>query len=136
MASSTPVPTTRVLVAEDDDAVRSILERCLVGEGYSVLSAADGAAALAALQVLQAPVDLLIADIRMPRMSGDTLAFRAMEAGLTRRVLLLTGYDAQPDTAQMLGPVMQKPFSPNELCAMVSALLRGDNVCDGGGPSP
>lgn len=111
-----------VLVAEDEPTVAALVSRMLRDEGHTVLTASDGAAALALLQS-GTPVDLLLADIRMPRMSGDQLAFRAKEEGLVRHVLFMTGYDARPETAQMLGPILGKPFSPGDLSRAIGALF-------------
>jgi CheY-like chemotaxis protein len=82
VASPEPVAAPLLLVVEDEASVRELVTRWLAYEGYSVLSAADGMTALAILQSLRGAVDLLVADIRMPRLNGDALALRAKEAGL------------------------------------------------------
>ena len=126
MASPKPNPAPLVLIADDEDIVRSFAARCLSDEGYSTLVAADGMVALTMLRALPAPVDLLIADIRMPRLTGDALAFQATQAGLVQRVLFITGYDLQPEKTQMLGPVLGKPFKVEELVEAVRAIMKGD----------
>ena len=123
MATPTPNPAPLVLIADDEDIVRSFAAQCLGVEGYSTLMATDGVVALAILQALPAPVDLLIADIRMPRMTGDELALQATKAGLARRVLFITGYDLRPERTQMLGPVLGKPFKGKELMTAVRAVM-------------
>jgi CheY-like chemotaxis protein len=58
----------RILVVDDDDALRESLELVLAAEGYEVVGARDGASALAALEA--APVDVVLCDLRMPGMDG------------------------------------------------------------------
>ena len=115
-----------VLVAEDDETLAGLLVRIL--QGYAVLAAHDGLAALTVLQAGPAPVDVLLADIRMPRMSGDQVAFQAREHGLARHVLFMTGSDSHPETAQMLGSVLLEPFSPKDLTRAVAALIQGQPI--------
>ena len=112
-----------VLVAEDEDIVRQMVVRCLAYEGYNVLTASDGMAALAVLQTLGGPVDVLVTDIRMPRLSGDQLGRMALDAGLARRVLFMTGYADHPAATSALGPIIKKPFHPDALCEAVKAAL-------------
>lgn len=123
MASPTPTPDPLVLIADDENIVRSFAAQCLNAEGYTTLVATDGVVALAILRSLPTPVDLLIADIRMPRLTGDELALQATQAGLVQRVLFITGYDLRPEKTQMLGPVLGKPFKGKELIAAVRAVM-------------
>jgi two-component SAPR family response regulator len=81
--------------------------------------------ALAILQAGPAPVDLLIADIRMPRMRGDQLALQARELGLARHVLFISGYDTHPEAVQLLGDLLMKPFLPGALTAAVARARGG-----------
>lgn len=127
-----------VLVAEDEPTVNRLLVRVLTEEGYPVLAARDGQAALELLRSLPRPVDLLVADIRMPLMTGDTLAFRALGEGLASRVLFITGYGTHPESPQMLGPVLLKPFSPDGFLDAVASVLPGRKIrrpdAEGGSP--
>ena len=126
-----PPGATIVLVAEDEPALREMLARGLREEGYVVLTAPDGVRALALLQSSPDPIDLLVADLDMPRLRGDQLAIEAEHRGLTRHVLFLTGGDEHPEAAQRLGHVLVKPFDPGELSKAVAAILGG-----GGAPPP
>ena len=123
MDSAAPNPAPLVLIADDEDIVRSFAAQCLSAEGYRTLTAPDGVVALAILRALPAPVDLLLTDIRMPRMTGDELALEATRAGLAPRVLFITGYDLRPEKTQMLGPVLGKPFKGKELVLAVRAAM-------------
>ena len=123
MTAPKPASAPLVLVAEDEDVVRELVVRCLVYEGYSVLTAPDGLAALALLQSLEEPVDVLVADIRMPRLSGDQLGRMALDGGLARRVLFMTGYTDHAEATGALGPVLKKPFHPDALCEAVKAVI-------------
>ena len=84
----------RVLVAEDDPAVREITTLFLERAGYDVLAVADGVEAIAAARV-SPPFDLLVTDIVMPNMSGIDLAEQMMDQFPLIGVVLLSGYTAE-----------------------------------------
>jgi CheY-like chemotaxis protein len=119
-----------VLVAEDEDAVRTMVRRVLEDHGYSVLTAANGTEALDVARHHADSVDLLVSDVVMPGMSGAALAaaLRELRPGLP--VILMSGY-AEPtasrealDTASYL----QKPFSPRVLAETVRDALAAGAV--------
>ena len=116
----------RVLVVDDDKAVRESLRRSLEFNGFEVSLAGDGAAALAAIG--SADPDLVIMDVMMPRLGGieATRALRA--AGNDVPVLVLTARDAVGDRVEGLDAGAQdylvKPFEVDELLARLRALLR------------
>src|SRR5262245_13779755 len=87
-----PRPPRTILLIEEDDAVRGLLQHLLEREGYKVLMAGDGPAGLALAQVHSGPIDLLLTEISMPRMSGRELTdrIRAERRGLP--VLFMSGY--------------------------------------------
>ncbi|HQR26704.1 MAG TPA: response regulator transcription factor [Nocardioides sp.] len=122
-ASSTPA---RVLVVDDDRAVRESLRRSLEFNGYTVVLAADGAEALASIG-LSAP-DVVVMDVMMPRLDGieATRALRA--AGNDVPILVLTARDAVGDRVEGLDAgaddYLTKPFALAELLARLRALLR------------
>ena len=66
--------TETILLVEDEDGVRRLLKHVLSKSGYTVIEAASGPEALAMFQQLRRPIDLLLTDIVMPRMSGRELA--------------------------------------------------------------
>jgi two-component system response regulator MprA len=116
----------KVLVVEDDPAVRGSLERSLRFEGYEVVSAADGQAALAA--VAEHAPDAVLLDLGLPRLGGVEVCRRLRAAGDTTPVLMLTARDATSDRVAGLDvgadDYLPKPFALEELLARLRALLR------------
>ncbi len=120
----------RVLVVDDDKAVRESLRRSLEFNGYDVSVASDGAEALAGLSAAgptSAP-DVVVMDVMMPRLDGieTTRALRA--AGNDIPILVLTARDAVGDRVEGLDAgaddYLTKPFALQELLARLRALLR------------
>src|SRR6476659_6533066 len=116
----------RVLVVDDDPPIRRMLERTLAAEGYGVEVAADGGAALAAVE--RSVPDLLVLDVAMPGLDGLAVCRRLRRTGLAVPILLLTARDAVPDRVAGLDAgaddYLVKPFATEELLARVRALLR------------
>jgi two-component system response regulator MprA len=116
----------RIFVVDDDRAVRDSLRRSLEFNGYEVVTAADGAEALARFNVVDP--DALIVDVMMPRLSGidTTKALRA--AGNDVPIMVLTARDSVGDRVDGLDAgaddYLPKPFALEELLARVRALLR------------
>ncbi len=120
----------RILVVDDDRAVRDSLRRSLEYNGYEVAVANDGVEALARINGL-AP-DALIVDVMMPRLDGieTTKALRA--AGNDLPILVLTARDSVDDRVDGLDAgaddYLAKPFALDELLARVRAMLRRRNL--------
>ena len=116
----------RVMLVEDDDALRSAVGRALRLEGYEVDEASGGAEALARLASLRA--GLVVLDVLMPEMDGLTVCQRLRERGDRTPVLLLTARDLVADRVQGLNAgaddYLTKPFALDELLARVRALIR------------
>ena len=116
----------RILVVDDDQAVRESLRRSLEFNGYAVALAGDGAEALAAIG--QGAPDALVIDVMMPRLDGleTTRALRA--AGNDLPILVLTARDSVGDRVEGLDAgaddYLTKPFALEELLARLRALLR------------
>ena len=110
-----------VLVAEDTAPVRKLLRRVLETEGYRVDEASDGVEALALFT--RTGHDIVLADIRMPRMDGRELAVELRKQSATVPILFVSGYDAYLDQADLPGPVLAKPFRPEQLVASIRRLL-------------
>ncbi|MDO8213782.1 response regulator transcription factor [Conexibacter sp. CPCC 206217] len=115
-----------VLVVDDDAPVRRMLARTLSAEGFDVRSAADGGAALAAVE--QSVPDVVVLDVAMPGMDGLAVARRLRGKGLATPILLLTARDAVSDRVAGLDAgaddYLVKPFATEELSARLRALLR------------
>ena len=122
----------RVLVVDDEPAVRRALERALRLDSYDVALAADGEEALDALAT--SPADAVILDVAMPRLDGLEVCRRMRQAGDRTPVLMLTARDAIDDRVKGLDvgadDYLVKPFALRELQARLRALLRrsGDGV--------
>jgi len=119
----------KVLLAEDDAAVRSSCERMLVHAGYSVVAAADGPSALQQLTNTTGHFDLLLSDIVMPGMSGTELARRVKDVQPDIAVLFMSGYAddlrLHDDLAAHAVTCIAKPFSVRTLCdAVATAIAR------------
>jgi two-component system response regulator MprA len=117
---------TRVLVVDDEPAVRRALERALTLDNYSVQLAADGQEALDLLA--ESPADAVVLDIMMPRIDGLEVARRMRRAGDRTPILMLTARDAIDDRVNGLDvgadDYLVKPFALRELQARLRALLR------------
>jgi DNA-binding response OmpR family regulator len=120
------VEAVRVLVAEDDPGVRSVLERGLREHGYVVDAVADGAAAFAHFAAYE--YDVAVVDWRMPKVSGLELVERLRSGGNRTPILMLTARDATEDRVTGLtkgaDDYLVKPFSFSELVARLGALQR------------
>lgn len=116
---------TEILVAEDEPAVRSFVERALRHAGHRVRAVGDGAAALEALA--EQPFDLLLTDIVMPVMDGIALALKASRDFPAMPIVLMTGYAEQHQRAHnldaLIDDVLSKPFSLDALLAAVQRAL-------------
>ena len=116
----------RVVVVDDDEALRNALRRALRLEGYDVELAGDGAEALAHLAYAKA--DVMVLDVLMPVLDGMTLCRRLRESGEHIPILLLTARDSVTDRVVGLDSgaddYLIKPFALEELLARVRALLR------------
>jgi two-component system response regulator MprA len=125
----------RILVVDDEPALRSSLERALALDRHEVELAEDGAAALDRLAL--APVDAVVLDVAMPGVDGLEVCRRLRAAGDRTPVLMLTARDAIDDRVEGLDAgaddYLVKPFALRELQARLRALLRRTE--EPGGPA-
>ena len=122
----------RILIAEDEDAVRSLIARALKQDGHDVMTASDGAQALDVLLRERGAFELLLTDVRMPVMDGIALAHAVARKHPAVTILLMTGYADQRERAQSLDAlihdVIAKPFSLGTMRRAVSEALRASRV--------
>ena len=116
----------RILVVEDDNGIRMLMEDALADAGYEPVLACNG---LEALEVLESKhIDLIILDIMMPKMDGYELLRQIRESGMDMPVLMVTAKQTLSDKKKgfLLGAddYMVKPFEEEEMLLRVAALLR------------
>ncbi|MEM1285397.1 MAG: response regulator [Pseudomonadota bacterium] len=117
----------RLLVAEDDEAVRAFLEKAFELDGHTVMTAEDGAMALDVLKQEGGAFDLLLTDIQMPVMDGIALALSVVRDHPDLPILLMTGYANQRERAHgleaLVEDVIMKPFSLTDIRTAVDGVL-------------
>ena len=124
-----PLPrgTETVLVVEDEQPVRELVQRSLRPLGYTVLTAGNGLDALAFADRYSGPIHLLLSDVVMPQMSGPDVASRLRERRPEMRVLYVSGYPQDAIARHgVLAPgieLLQKPFVPTDLARRVRMVL-------------
>lgn len=114
----------RILLAEDEDAMRTYLARALENAGYSVAAVDRGTAALPLLE--DEHFDLLLSDIVMPEMDGIELAQRCAEVSPATKVMFITGFAAVVLKASREAPqakVLSKPFHLKDLVMEVDRMF-------------
>ncbi|MEU9452293.1 response regulator transcription factor [Streptomyces sp. NPDC048277] len=118
----------KILLADDDAAVRDGIGRLLRFEGYETLLAGDGRVALALLGAAESAPDLVLMDVEMPGLDGLAATRRIRASGSTVPILMITGRNAVGDRIVALDNgadgYLAKPFANEELLARVRALLR------------
>jgi two-component system, cell cycle response regulator CpdR len=117
----------RILLTDDEEAVRGFVRRALEMDGHEVTPAFDGADALDKLAAADGAYDLLLTDIRMPMMDGIALALAAARDYPALTILLMTGYADQRERAAgleaLIHDVVTKPFSLSQIRAAVDDAL-------------
>ena len=117
----------RILLAEDEEAIRSLVARALRQDGHEVTTANDGAEALDVLVREDGEFELLLTDIRMPVMDGIALALAAARDHPDVTILLMTGYADQRERAHgldaLIHDVISKPFSLGAMRRAVNEAL-------------
>lgn len=126
--ASAEAAVARILIAEDEKPVRTLITRALAEEGHFVVAAADGTEALDMLQREGGNFDLLLADIKMPVMDGIARAVARDFPDLP--ILLMTGYADQRERVSgleaLICDVIAKPFALAEIkFAVASAVAKG-----------
>ena len=114
-----------ILLVEDDEPVRKIAALFLEANGYHILQADCGPAALKVAAEHTAPIDLLLSDVVMPEMGGGELARRMTEVRPGIKVLFMSGYneDGMVDRGLRPSKLLQKPFTEDELVGKIRETL-------------
>jgi CheY-like chemotaxis protein len=113
----------RVLIVEDDHSLRVVIRMVLEQAGYEISEARHGVAALESIEG-QAP-DVVVADLRMPIMSGLELVGRLRSKPVTASIpiVLLSGLAPDPEVSSLVDAIVAKPFEPADLLAAIRGLL-------------
>jgi two-component system cell cycle sensor histidine kinase/response regulator CckA len=118
----------RILLVEDDGAMRRIISRVLTGAGYTVAEAAEGGAALKLLSGSREPMALMITDLAMPGVDGITLAKEVLLKYPDMKIMCMSGYvDKEEEFGRVLASkavYMQKPFTPDALLGKIDEILK------------
>lgn len=126
----------RILLAEDDGAVRDFVRRALEMDGHDVVPVSDGGEALERVLSPAAQFDLLLSDIRMPVIDGLALALQVGRDRPDLPILLMTAYAEHRDQAYgldaLIKGVIQKPFTLEYIRAQVRVALEGDDAAASG----
>ena len=116
----------RVLIAEDEEPLRTLVARAIAMDGHETVAARDGAEALEILSN-EKVFDLLLTDIQMPVMDGIALALAAARDFPDLTILLMTGFADQRERAHGLNSIVHdvitKPFSVIDIRTAVTAAL-------------
>ncbi|HWF92123.1 MAG TPA: ATP-binding protein [Terriglobales bacterium] len=127
VSSQSPSGTETILVVEDDKILREFICEVLAANGYSILSASNGAQALQILEQHDGPIHMLLTDVVMPGMSGRTLTSQSVVAQRGLKVLYMSGYTENAVVHHgVLDPgvhLLQKPFSIGALARKVRELF-------------
>jgi two-component system, OmpR family, response regulator len=124
----------RLLLVDDEDNLRSMLEAALRYEGFDVHAASSGRDALAVID--EQPPDMIVLDVMMPDLDGFEVCRRLRNDGVRTPVLFLTARDGIEDKVRGLtlggDDYLVKPFSLDELVARISAVLRRSGLMRAG----
>jgi len=117
----------RILIADDEDSMRSLVARAVAMDGHQTVTACDGAEALEIISQEDGAFDLLLTDIKMPVMDGIALALTVKRDFPAIPILLMTGYADQRERASGLDAivvdVVTKPFSVADIRAAATRAM-------------
>ncbi len=115
-----------VLVVEDEEAVRNLVERVLRRAGYRVLVTCDGASALDVFDRKSGGIHLVLADMGLPDLNGVELRQQAARRGVTAPFLFMSGFTESTVRSQLGDAAfIEKPFVPGELLERIGVMLGG-----------
>src|SRR3954467_7970788 len=112
MLRNSILPNRSVLVVEDEELVRNLVATTLLDSGYEVVTAANGEEALAAAGSRPGGVDLVLADVVMPGLSGPGVVDHPLKRWPAVKVVFMSGYTGGPASSTAIGSrtLLQKPF--------------------------
>jgi two-component system cell cycle sensor histidine kinase/response regulator CckA len=119
-AGSSPHNAICILVADDEDLLRSLMQEVLERNGYEVLTASDGAEALAVYSTNANRISLLVSDIKMPHLTGVEVAKRILAERPETRILLTSGTTVSPSPSVAF---LWKPFTLDDFMTKVKDVL-------------
>ena len=127
LQASLPVGSETILVAEDEEGIRRATKRALEARGYRVLLARDGEEAIEVFEAHEDAIDLILADLVMPKLGGRQLLHALREKGKRTRILFMSGYskeefDARPESPADM-QLLRKPWTLEELAVKVRDAL-------------
>jgi two-component system cell cycle sensor histidine kinase/response regulator CckA len=113
-----------ILIAEDDDLVRKLIRNVLVSDGYTLLSATDGEEALLLSRNFAGHIELLVTDVKMPKMDGLQLRDHMLRERPETKILLMSGrLSGHLPASDHPTHFLRKPFRPETLRTAVKSLL-------------
>ena len=116
-----------ILLVEDDVGVQFMIWKLLRADGFSVLTAGDGVAALEVFRNHPGSIDLLLSDVGMPRMGGLELSQKLCEERPGIKMLMMSGDPSYREQVSMNGlPFLQKPFTLTALAALHRGVARSN----------
>ncbi|HCS23853.1 MAG TPA: PAS domain-containing sensor histidine kinase, partial [Rhodospirillaceae bacterium] len=121
--------SARILLVEDEDAVRTFSARALSNKGYQVLDAPGGVSALKLLEESKVVPEILVTDVMMPEMDGTTLAKQVKEKYPQIKIIFISGY-AEDKFKEHLGAdvwFLPKPFTLKQLATKVKEVIDSSN---------
>jgi CheY-like chemotaxis protein len=130
------VSAETILIADDEPIVRAYVRTILRSQGFSLIEAVDGVDALAQVEQRAAPIDLLLTDVRMPRMDGIALAHSVVQAYPAVPILYMSGYPFDLDTASVADrpcASLSKPFTRKALLEAVEKCLHPERPAGSSG---
>jgi two-component system cell cycle sensor histidine kinase/response regulator CckA len=116
-----------ILLAEDEEEIRNLVQGFLEGKGYKVLAARDGFEAVQIAEQHYGSIDLLLTDVMMPRMRGTQLAVRLAALHADMKIIFMSGYTETPELHEFSlnsgTTLLRKPFELRELASRLCELL-------------
>jgi DNA-binding NtrC family response regulator len=122
-----------IVVVDDDDILRRAIARMLKSLGFSVLTAADGADAISAIENCTRPIDAMLVDVVMPHLNGPELVDRLASRGIRIGTIYMSGYDDATIVTHLMNspttPLLRKPFTAQALMLALRDVLARRGGC-------